>query len=290
MCGNCLERVSKTNGKTRKQKELLTALPRHIGLAMIPSLLLPAGFMRLDSACLLEQDRTTGETTCCIEEVTWKDILDQSAHFLCEDGTSCYTAWGPLLRYAMMWPCQGLKMQDVLPTAAQHCDVGVAKFEKDFRVKEIHGPEKLVRHDLNDIRNTGLCALRLLSVTSWSPLAAQCSCSNVFIYIALPASGMDRVAGMVAEWFSLHERLIFHSVSLHFSSKKSSSVKFGILSTLTVGPCSRANGCSIATRYEETRSPSLKADVHKILWLLILKFDGVVYPCRVQYLVESCRV
>ena len=31
------------------------------------------------------------------------------------------------------------------------------------------------------------------------------------------ASSMDRVAGMVAEWFSLHERLIFQSVSKNIS-------------------------------------------------------------------------
>ena len=36
-------------------------------------------------------------------------------------------------------------------------------------------------------------------------------------YIPLPASGMDRVAGMVADWFSLHERLIFQSVSKKIS-------------------------------------------------------------------------
>ena len=35
-------------------------------------------------------------------------------------------------------------------------------------------------HDLNDIRGAGLRALKL-SVTSWPPLAAQCSCSIVFV-------------------------------------------------------------------------------------------------------------
>ena len=90
-------------------------------------------------------------------------------------------------------------MQDVLPTTAQHYDVAVSEFEKHLRVGEIHGPDKLVSHGLNDIRKAGLCALRQ-SVMSWPPLAAQCSHSNVFIaYLPLPASGMDRVAGIVAE-------------------------------------------------------------------------------------------
>ena len=40
ICGHCLEKVPKTNGKMRKQKELLTAPPRHFGC--------------LDSACLQE--------------------------------------------------------------------------------------------------------------------------------------------------------------------------------------------------------------------------------------------
>ena len=46
-------------------------------------------------------------------------------------------------------------MQDVLPTAAQHRDVAVSELEKHLRVREIHGPEKLVSNDLNDTRNAG---------------------------------------------------------------------------------------------------------------------------------------
>ena len=62
---------------------------RHIGLAVIPPLLLQAGLMRrVDTACLLRQDRTAGETNYYTEEVTWKDTLDRSAHFLCKDRTS----------------------------------------------------------------------------------------------------------------------------------------------------------------------------------------------------------
>ena len=49
--------------------------------------------------------------------------------------------------------------------------------------------------------------------------ATRCA---VFVFnrvycIPLPASGVGRVAGMVAEWFSLHERLIFQSVSKNIS-------------------------------------------------------------------------
>ena len=110
ICGNCLESVSKTNGKMRKQKELLTAPPCHIDLAMIPSLLLQPGFMcRLDSGCLLGLDRTTGETNCCIEAVTSKDILDQSAHLLCEHETSYCGTYCPPLRNTLTWPLQNLK-------------------------------------------------------------------------------------------------------------------------------------------------------------------------------------
>ena len=46
MCGCCLETVSKTSGKIRKQKELLTAPSHHAGLAIIPPLLLQAGSVR----------------------------------------------------------------------------------------------------------------------------------------------------------------------------------------------------------------------------------------------------
>ena len=48
---------------------------------------------------------------------------------------------------------------------------------------------------------------------------------------SITTRGMVGVAGMVAEWLSLDERLIFHSVSLrsfHFSSRRSSSVGFWV--------------------------------------------------------------
>ena len=75
--------------KMRKKKEPLTAPSYHAGLAVIPSLLLQAGSVhRLASLCLWDHDQSTCVTSYCIEEVTSKNILDQNAHFFCENGTS----------------------------------------------------------------------------------------------------------------------------------------------------------------------------------------------------------
>ena len=67
---------------------------------------------------------------------------------------------------------------------------------------------------------------------------------------------------------------------------RSSSTKCVILSSLTVGPCSAANGNSIAARYREARSPPLKADVHGLKELVNYGLHelGHLY---VQYL-RSC--
>ena len=141
----------------RKQKELLTALPRHIGLAMISSLLLQAGL---------------GLPTGSGPDYWRNESLYRSGDIERHPGPKRSLPW---------------RGRNVLIHSAQHYDVAVAECETFLRVKEIHGPEKLVSHDVNDIRNAGLCALRL-SVTSWPPLAAQCSFSNVYC-IPLPASG-----------------------------------------------------------------------------------------------------
>ena len=77
---------------------------------MIPSLLIQAGSVhRLNSVCLWDHDQISGDTNHFFEQVTSKNILDPNAHFFCEDRTSCYRAWYPPLRYALTWPCQGLK-------------------------------------------------------------------------------------------------------------------------------------------------------------------------------------
>ena len=106
-------------------------------------------------------------------------------------------------------------MQDILPTTAQHHGVAVSWFEKYLRVNDIHGAEEFVSHGLNIIQNAGVCAMKL-SDTSWPPLAVQCVCSSVLLHTTFSPS-MDRVAGMLAEWFSLHERLISQSVSKNIS-------------------------------------------------------------------------
>ena len=88
--------ASKTIGGTKKQTGLLIGPTHDAGLATIPS-----SSLRVGSVCLWDRDQT-GETRCCIVEVTSKDILDQNAHFLCEG-----------------------RVQDVLPTA-QRYDVAVS--------------------------------------------------------------------------------------------------------------------------------------------------------------------
>ena len=112
MCGNCLVRASKTNGGTRKrrnQTELLIGPTPHAGLATIPSSSLRVGSVRgLDSLCQWDRNQTTGEPICCIVDVTSKDILDQNAHILCEDGTSWCRTCCPRLRNDMTWPFQNL--------------------------------------------------------------------------------------------------------------------------------------------------------------------------------------
>ena len=116
------------------------------------------------------------------------DILDQNANFLCEDGTS--------------------SMQDVLPTTAQHSDVAVSEIENYFPIGKSHGHSEREFVRAEAVRNV--------------VAATRCA---VFVFKRvyckpLPASGMDRVAGMVADWFSLHERLIFQSVIQSVSENK----------------------------------------------------------------------
>ena len=106
-------------------------------------------------------------------------------------------------------------MQDVQPATAQHHDVPFQNMKISCESGRFRDA-KNSSHGLNDIRKASLCALRL-SVMSRRPVAAQCSCSNVFIAYRFQASGMDRVAGMVAECFSLHERLVFQCVSKNIS-------------------------------------------------------------------------
>ena len=139
------------------------------------------------------------------------------------------------------WRGRDVPMQDILPTAAQHNDVAVSKFEKYVRVGKIHEPDKLVSHGRNDVRGAGLCALRL-SVVSRPPLSAQCSCP--FVFIAYHFQPRTRIVWLV--WWPSGSRCSNGSSfspsqrTIHSSSRGNSSAKCGILSKLPVKLCSAA--------------------------------------------------
>ena len=96
------------------------------------------------------------------------------------------------------------------------------------------------------------------------------------------------MASKVAEWFSLHERLIFQSVSKNISPQLNKERKRKVWSRLklTVRPCSLANVGATSLRTTRKR----KADDHKILSLLILGFFGVVVPVRKTTIVYAARL
>ena len=97
MCGNCLERVSKTTGKIRKQN-------------------LAGSVRRLDSLSPRSQDQTSGETSYCIVEVTSKDTLDQIAAPFFEYWLSWYRACCPLLRQSKAVMSSKIALAMVVPT------------------------------------------------------------------------------------------------------------------------------------------------------------------------------
>ena len=102
---------------------------------------------------------------------------------------------------------------------------------------------------------------------------------------------MDRVAGMLAEWFSLHERLISQSVSKNISLQLEEELQCEVWDSLEAerGALLSSEWSDIATTYKETRSTLPKADVHKILLLLILGFYGVVVLIRKTIKVYAAR-
>ena len=65
---------------------------------------------RLGSPCLWNRNQTTGETNCCIVQVTSKDILDRNGRFLREVETSWCRTLCPQLRNVMMGPLQSSKI------------------------------------------------------------------------------------------------------------------------------------------------------------------------------------
>ena len=115
-------------------------------------------------------------------------------------------------------------MQHVPLPAAQLYDEAVSKFQDYLRVKTIRGAEELVSQSLYETCIADLCEVRR-SVTSWPPLAVQCLCSNVFIAYQFKPDLWIRVASLVAEWFSLHERLIFQCVSKNISPQLKEELK-----------------------------------------------------------------
>ena len=110
ICSQCLVRVSKTDGATKKQKGPPTAPSHHAGLAMTPSLSLRVGpVRRLDTLCPWDHDPNAGETNYCTGVVASKDFLDQIAHFCSQNETSLYKASCPLLRHSFMRPLRSCK-------------------------------------------------------------------------------------------------------------------------------------------------------------------------------------
>ena len=119
--------------KTENQPHgLLTAPTRHAALATIPPLLFRVGSVRrLDSPCPWDRDQTTGESNCCIVEVTSKDILDQNGHFL---------------------------VQGVLSTTAKRD--GCFEIRKTFCESETFMDSKSVNHGLNELGRVCIQYLR----------------------------------------------------------------------------------------------------------------------------------
>ena len=138
----------------RKHEELLTVPPRHAGLAMIPSSLLQAGSVRrLARSAYGEQDRTTGETNYCIEEVT--------------HGTTSWTKPRTLLRI------RDVMVHGVLPTTALRYNVAVSDLENTWESKKSRlelGDR--ISHRLTGIHSVILSAMRLFA-SSWLPLPVQ---------------------------------------------------------------------------------------------------------------------
>ena len=88
---------------------------------------------------------------------------------------------------------------------------------------------------------------------------------------AFPASSMVGVAGLVAEWLSLGERVIFQSVSQIISFQIELELGREVWDSLEDDSWTLLgkNENSIDAKHRVTLSPILKADVHKSLLELI---------------------
>ena len=92
-------------------------------------------------------------------------------------------------------------------------------------------------------------------------------------YLLVQTSSGDRVASMVAEWFSMHERLIiFQSVSKNMSLRLEEELKRKVWESLAADGEALLN-----SEWEQHR---YNGDIHKILSLLILGLYGVEEPVR----------
>ena len=135
-----------------------------------------------------------------------------------------------------------VSMQDILPTTAQHNSVAAPEFEKCLQTKNIHGPEEVVSHGLNDTENAGLYTMRL---------SCAMSAFKQFCCIPLPLSFVDRVAGMVAEWFSAVQTA---HLSVRLKERVTSAgggarARSVGLSRMIMGPHSATNG---NTKHQQT--------------------------------------
>ena len=105
------------------------------------------------------------------------------------------------------------------------------------------------------------------------------------------ASSVDRVAGLVAGWLSLHERLTFRSVSRNISLQLEEELKREVWD-----PIEADGGPLLGTEWEpycyEIQRNAVAFccdDIHKILLLLMLGFCGVVVPIRRTTVVYAAR-
>ena len=121
--------------------------------------------------------------------------------------------------------------------------------------------------------------------------ATRCSCSDVSIAChPQPRPWMMWPIWWPSVWrwtsdssFSPFER------TFHVSWRRSSSEKRGTLSRTTIWPCSATNRTKTAPRHSETRSPSPKADDHRILFLVMLMFYGIMVLIRKTTSVHAAR-
>ena len=123
-----------------------------------------------------------------------------------------------------------------------------------------------------------VCSGTVCNVTA----ATRCTvCPNVVIAYQFEPLRGDRVAGMVAEWFSHYERRIFQSAT-NTSLQLEEELERGVWDSLQADNWTWLSneGNSIATTYKETHSLSRKNDVQTILLQPMLEFYEVVVLIR----------